>query len=751
MRKSLWLAVQIALAVCTRCAWCGSAGFEYPTVVLDAYDADENCWMGIDALGRYPSNVRPEGLLVGPPPSPESAVTVPTDHWLDLGFSGELVDGQGDDIVVSETGRAGEQALLFVTDGGDQEYLLTRLVIDFTMMQEISHVGADLAGVELPFVPRAIRLVALDMGGESPGFDLSCAQARVSHECGVKACCPNPISGAEGLDPGLQLSWSPGSLAQRHVVYLSEVKAQVDARSAAVRYGPFAADVNTFDPPGLSLGGTYYWRVDGVGPADMNSVYAGDVWSFTVADSVAIDDFESYTDMQDLRAAWQPAGHANPALQQEYVGTCQQSLVFDYYSDADSESVLSRSFAAPQDWTRGGARVLQLLFRGDVPDPEICEFYITVTDGVRSQVLSQVVVAETGDEPPWLAWRVALADLCDVDLTEVCGMVLGVRSLQSIPAETYCWGALHIAEIGLSGALCPDGSRPRADLTADCTVDFRDLGRIAADWLYEPVRVLDTKRPKKPVVWYEFDGNARDRMGRADGTMQGDCDFAQGVYGQAIRFANQGDAVTIPDAAGVFAKMHDAMTIAFWQKGDDSGHLNDTLFCSNYTHGQSGPAVAIHLGCWRNPGQYRWDCGTPWSFANRMAGRHRDKSDWTGRWNHWAFTKDTLADAGGQRGCMEVYLNGELYDRRAGTDTPIAGITSFEIGSGWYGHYDGLLDDVQIYDCALSAAEVAYVATDGTGIFERPASAADLNVDGEVDFRDLAALAGEWLQDGLWP
>ena len=183
--------------------------------------------------------------------------------------------------------------------------------------------------------------------------------------------------------------------------------------------------------------------------------------------------------------------------------------------------------------------------------------------------------------------------------------------------------------------------------------------------------------PKDPVLWYEFDGNADDRMGRAHGQIQGRCNFVQGVYGQAIHFISQGDAVMIPQAASAFAGIREAITIAFWQKGDDSGHLNDTLFCSNYVYGQSNPAIAIHLGCWRNPGQYRWDCGFPWSFENRLAGRHRDKSEWTGRWNHWAFTKDIRVGPDGEKGCMEIYLNGELYDRLTGTDTPITGITSF--------------------------------------------------------------------------
>jgi hypothetical protein len=170
-------------------------------------------------------------------------------------------------------------------------------------------------------------------------------------------------------------------------------------------------------------------------------------------------------------------------------------------------------------------------------------------------------------------------------------------------------------------------------------------------------------------------------MGRAHGEIRGRCNFTRGVFGQAIQFVSRDDAVVIPQVDQAFAGIHDAITIAFWQKGDDSGHLNDTLLCSNYVWGKSNPALAIHLGCWRDPGQYRWDCGFPWSFENRLAGRHRDKSEWTGRWNHWAFTKDVRTGVDGRPGCMEIYLNGELYDRLAGTDSPIVGVTSLQIGN----------------------------------------------------------------------
>lgn len=101
---------------------------------------------------------------------------------------------------------------------------------------------------------------------------------------------------------------------------------------------------------------------------------------------------------------------------------------------------------------------------------------------------------------------------------------------------------------------------------------------------------------------------------------------------------------------------------------------------------------------------------------------------------------------------MQVFLNGILYATRTGTSSPISGITSFEIGSGWYGGYDGLVDDFRIYDYALSQFEIAHVATNGTGVFTQEISSpADLDANNKVDFRDLGDFADSWLDNGLWP
>ncbi|MHC4629442.1 MAG: hypothetical protein ACYTDV_20905, partial [Planctomycetota bacterium] len=162
-------------------------GFEYPCYLRDAYDADDSCWTGMDAHGRYegPIRVVPEQWLVGSPPSEKSAVTLPPDHWVEVQFRGPIVDGPGDDIVLIEVGPVSEQALVFVTDGADDEYLLSIAEAGSVGAGvDPTEIGFDIAGLDLPFAPRAVRILGLDHGGEAPGFDVANIRARISNDCG---------------------------------------------------------------------------------------------------------------------------------------------------------------------------------------------------------------------------------------------------------------------------------------------------------------------------------------------------------------------------------------------------------------------------------------------------------------------------------------------------------------------------------------------------------------------------------------
>ncbi|MHC4586078.1 MAG: hypothetical protein ACYS3N_16235, partial [Planctomycetota bacterium] len=78
------------------------APFEYPYYLLDVYNPDDDGWKGMDVNGLWPVPVVPEQLLIGPPPSGLSGVTIPSDHWLEFKYRGRLIDEPGDDIFLIE-------------------------------------------------------------------------------------------------------------------------------------------------------------------------------------------------------------------------------------------------------------------------------------------------------------------------------------------------------------------------------------------------------------------------------------------------------------------------------------------------------------------------------------------------------------------------------------------------------------------------------------------------------------------------
>lgn len=756
MPKASWVVAWLMLFAGISVLWGTETVFEYPSALLDAYDADESCWMGMGLGAEYPVAVVPRRWLVGPPPSQFTAVTVPTDHWVHLLFAGEIVATDGNDLEIVESGAAGEQALVFVTDGADQEYALGIAQADGSGSQILSLIEMELPAFAAGFVPRGLRLVALDRGGTAPGFDVGNVRAWVTRECGAAARYPDPPDGAVEVPVDVMLRWTPACGTDQRAVYLGTDGGAVADAAPQSRYDLSDPDANSFEPPTLRLGQTYYWRVAEAGSNDSNSGAPGtlsDVWSFSVTDRVLIDDFEAYRDWDSsLSKSWQTRDRAHAALDAEVFRSCRQALAFRYYYDnyyLGAYSELQHVFDSPQDWTASGIEVLELWLYGSPGNSTSGQMYVAISDGVTEQTVPVASQAALLTTPAWQPSRTALADFTEIDLASVVSIAIGIWRPLDLPQQ-YGSGTFYLDDISLRPAVCPEEGRRAADLNADCAVDYRDLDQMASEWLRPEAPGGDVTRPvtapNEPVLWYKFDGDALDSAGSAHGHVEGRPTYPQGKHGRAIYFAAVGDSVSVSQAADVFGRIREAVTISFWQYGDDSTHLNDTICCSDYSYGVSNPSIAVHLGCWRRPGQYRWDCGTPWSMDNRLAGRHARISEWAGRWNHWAFIKDSVA------GKMEIYLNGTLYDRRVGTVSPVTGVTSFQIGSGWYGRYDGLLDDFQVYDYALGAEEVAYLASDGTGVLPSPpvgVAAADLDGSGRVDLGDYAILAAQWLDKHL--
>ncbi|MFH1719753.1 MAG: LamG domain-containing protein [Planctomycetota bacterium] len=720
--------------------------FEYPCYLVDAYDADGSCWTGMDADGRYggPIRVVPQQWLVGPPPSEKSGVTLPPDHWVEVQFRGPIVDGPGDDIQLIELGPVREQALVFITDGAGREYLLGQATSgDVGGGVDPTLISFDISGIVLPFEPRAVRILGLDTGGQAPGFDIANVRARISGDCGDVACNPVPVNGARNVPINTVLRWSPGNSAQKHAVYFGRDIADVDVDATAAG----KPDANSFDPCDIELGTTYYWRIDEVNGAN---VWPGEIWSFTTTDYIVLDDFEQYDYLDpthpDSNRVYDTWKNAEVYLWSEYANECSKKSMgfyYWYYRTTDySEAV--RTLSPAQNWTAAGVVSLELFFSGLLHN-DAAQMYVALNDGGTEIVIPYGGDANDLKNETWQPWRIDIENVTAIDLSHVTSISIGFCAEVSKPYSSG-GGTVYFDDIRLYSARCIKENRLDADFNGDCLVNYTDLEEMTNCWLTRGYNVYPVAAPNAPVAWYKFNGDVRDSAGGAHGLPNGSPTYTQGMYGRAISFDGRKDSVEITGVANLFSKTAGGITIAFWQYGAESAHHTDTLCCSNYIYGIEGPAISINLGCWRRPGRYNWDCGQPWSFDGRLSGNHRYSSEWSGRWNHWAFTKDVKS------GEMQIFLNGLLYDRRTGAKSPISGINSFEIGSGWYGGYDGLIDDFRIYDYALTGLEIVHAATNGTGVFDLPLLLpADLNNDNRVDFTDFAVLADNWLEIQLWP
>ncbi len=93
---------------------------------------------------------------------------------------------------------------------------------------------------------------------------------------------PRPQNKAVDVPRDGTLSWTAGPFAATHNVYLGTSFDDVNAAdlSKAVSKGQTATSFKPTAP--LEYGQTYYWRVDEVNAAPSNTVFKGNVWSFTV-------------------------------------------------------------------------------------------------------------------------------------------------------------------------------------------------------------------------------------------------------------------------------------------------------------------------------------------------------------------------------------------------------------------------------------------------------------------------------------
>jgi hypothetical protein len=209
----------------------------------------------------------------------------------------------------------------------------------------------------------------------------------------VKASSPNPRSGSVDVKQTTDLSWGPGDSAVSHEVYFgTDADAVTNADKASPEYkGTKTLGDEIYDPGKLAWATTYYWRVDEVNNLNPDSPWVGNLWSFTTADFLIIDNFEDYNSGENqIWYAWHDGlGYGTPGTADYYPGngtgaavgdettasyteetiihggTKSMPLVYDNNKQGYSKySETEKTLTDTRDWTEGGVTELSLWFRG---------------------------------------------------------------------------------------------------------------------------------------------------------------------------------------------------------------------------------------------------------------------------------------------------------------------------------------------------------------------------------------------------
>jgi uncharacterized repeat protein (TIGR01451 family) len=215
--------------------------------------------------------------------------------------------------------------------------------------------------------------------------------------------------------------------------------------------------------------------------------------------------------------------------------------------------------------------------------------------------------------------------------------------------------------------------------------------------------------PSGMVSWWPGDGNTNDILGGNNGTLQNGATFAPGMVGQAFSFDGVNGYVEIPNSPTLNTPT--AITLDAWVKPSTIGtHIIASKYDSSATGG-----------------------GASWALLDNGTGRLRFEADGQGSssrdldtnspvltvgvWQHVAATFDVATQE------MKIYVNGvEVPSTLTGSgavtsifnSTAPVRIGAYLDGSGRFNSWNGLIDEVSLYNRALTASEIQAIYNAGS-------------------------------------
>jgi hypothetical protein len=253
---------------------------------------------------------------------------------------------------------------------------------------------------------------------------------------------PDPANGAVDVKQTQIITWSPNVYAASHEVYFGTDKDAVkNADTGSPEYkGTRDLGAESYDPGMLEWDTAYYWRIDEVNNTNPDSPWTGILWSFTTANFLVVDDFESYNDIDPpepgsnrIFEAWLdgygiPTNGAlvgndlPPYAEQTIVHSGIQSMPY-FYDNSVGYSEATLTLTYPRDWTEKGVNTLTIWFRGDSANAS--ETLYVALNG------SAVVNHDNPDAAQideWTQWNIDLKAFADqgVNLANVNTIAIGL-------------------------------------------------------------------------------------------------------------------------------------------------------------------------------------------------------------------------------------------------------------------------------------------------------------------------------------
>jgi len=253
---------------------------------------------------------------------------------------------------------------------------------------------------------------------------------------------PDPANGAVDVEHTPILTWTPGAYADSHQVFFGDDEDAVkNADTSSPQYkGTGNLGAESYEPEKLLWNTTYYWRIDEANNANPDSPWTGKVWSFTTANFLVVDNFESYNDLDPddpesnrIFNAWidgyedptngSLVGYDNPPFaEQTIVHGGNQSMPL-YYDNSVGYSEATLTLTYPRDWTENGVTTLSIWFRG-ISDNAAETLYVALNG-------SAVVNHDNPNAAQidrWTEWTIDLQAFADqgVNLANVNTIALGL-------------------------------------------------------------------------------------------------------------------------------------------------------------------------------------------------------------------------------------------------------------------------------------------------------------------------------------